>query len=85
MYPGQDSNLWPTDYYKIAGIKDANVHELRKTFGYLLIQQKFADIFMVPKLLGHSVIRVTESHYVELLKENVEKPVEGVTNVILLE
>ncbi len=73
------------DYYKIAGIKDANVHVLRKTFGSLLIQKKLADIFMVSKLLGHSSVRVTENHYVELLKENVEKPVEGLTNVILLE
>ena len=73
------------DYYRIAGIKDANVHVLRKTFGSLLIQKKLADIFMISKLLGHSSVRVTESHYVELLKENVEKPVEGLTDVILLE
>ncbi len=74
-----------TKYYKIAGIKNANVHVLRKTFGSLLIQKKLADIFMISKLLGHSSVRVTESHYVDLLKENVEKPVEGLTNVILLE
>jgi len=74
-----------TKYYKIAGIKNANVHVLRKTFGSLLIQKNLADIFMVSKLLGHSSVRVTESHYVDLLKENVEKPVEGLTNVILLE
>ena len=73
------------DYYRIAGIKDANVHVLRKTFGSLLIQKKLADIFLISKLLGHSSVRVTESHYVELLKENVEKPVEGLTDVILLE
>jgi len=58
---------------------------LRKTFGSLLIQKNLADIFMISKLLGHSSVRVTESHYVELLKENVEKPVEGLTDVILLE
>ncbi len=73
------------DYYKIAGIKNANVHVLRKTFGSLLIQKKLADIFIVSRLLGHSSVHVTETHYVELLKENVEKPVEGLTNVILLE
>ena len=73
------------DYYKIAEIKDANVHVLRKTFGSLLIQKKLADIFMISKLLGHSSVRVTESHYVDLLKENVEKPVEGLTDVILIE
>jgi len=72
------------DYYKIAGIKGANVHVLRKTFGSLLIQKKLADIFMVSRLLGHSSVHVTESHYVELLKENVEKPVEGLTNIILI-
>ncbi|MBT3683306.1 MAG: tyrosine-type recombinase/integrase, partial [Candidatus Marinimicrobia bacterium] len=68
-----------------AEIKDANVHVLRKTFGSLLIQKKLADIFMISKLLGHSSVRVTESHYVDLLKENVEKPVEGLTDVILIE
>ncbi|MBT5530542.1 MAG: site-specific integrase [Cytophagia bacterium] len=73
------------DYYNEAGIKDANVHVLRKTFGSLLIQKNLADIFVISKLLGHSSVRVTESHYVELLKENVEKPVEGLTDVILLE
>ena len=73
------------DYYKIAGIENANVHVLRKTFGSLLIQKNLADIFKVSKLLGHSSVRVTESHYVELLKENIDKPVEGLTDVIQIE
>ena len=72
-------------YYEIAGIKDANVHVLRKTFGSLLIQKKLADVYQVSKLLGHSSVKVTETHYVELLKENVEKPVEGLTEIIMIE
>ena len=74
-----------SDYYRTAEIEDANVHVLRKTFGSLLIQKKLADIFEVSKLLGHSSVRVTESHYVELLKEDIEKPVQGLTDVIKME
>ena len=77
-------NTWHPHYRK-AGIKDANVHVLRKTFGSILIQKKLADIFEVSRLLGHSSVRVTEKHYVDLLKENIEKPVQGLTDVIKLE
>lgn len=69
-------------YYKVAGIKEANVHVLRKTFGSLLIQKKLADIYEVSKLLGHSSVKVTETHYVDLLKENIEKPVQQLANII---
>ena len=70
------------DYYVEAGIKNANVHVLRKTFGSLLIQKKLADIYVVSKLLGHSSVRVTETHYVELLKENIDLPVEKLADII---
>ena len=70
------------DYYVEAGIKDANVHVLRKTFGSLLIQKKLADIYVVSKLLGHSSVRVTETHYVDLLKENIDLPVEKLADFI---
>ena len=69
-------------YYKIAGIPNANVHVLRKTFGSLLIQKKLADIYEVSKLLGHSSVKVTESHYVDLLKEDIEKPVQKLAGII---
>ena len=72
-------------YYKMAGIKNANVHVLRKTFGSLLIQKKLADIYEVSKLLGHSSVKVTETHYVDLLKDNVEKPVERLTEIIIIQ
>ena len=70
------------DYYKIAEIKDANVHVLRKTFGSLLIQKQLADIYVVSKLLGHSSVKVTETHYVDLLKENIDLPVEKLADII---
>ncbi|MBT7939581.1 MAG: tyrosine-type recombinase/integrase, partial [Candidatus Marinimicrobia bacterium] len=65
-----------------AGIKDANVHVLRKTFGSLLIQKQLADIYVVSKLLGHSSVKVTETHYVDLLKENIDLPVEKLADII---
>ena len=57
-------------YYVASGIKNANVHTLRKTFGSLMVQSGI-DIFTVSKLLGHSSVRVTEKHYVDLLEENL--------------
>ena len=62
-------------YAKLAGIKDVNVHALRKTFGSLLIQSGQADLYIVLKLLGHSSINTTESNYVDLLDENYHKSV----------
>ncbi len=70
-------------YYKRADILNANVHVLRKTFGSLLIQNKLADIYVVSKLLGHSTVKVTETHYVELLKENFEEPIEELSKIII--
>ncbi|HIB02439.1 MAG TPA: site-specific integrase [Candidatus Marinimicrobia bacterium] len=58
-------------YYKWAGIKDANIHTLRKTCGALLIQNG-VDIYRVSKWLGHSTVTVTERHYVDLLKRDYE-------------
>ena len=58
-------------YYRLAGIKNANVHTLRKTCGSLLIQEG-VDIYRVSKWLGHSTVEVTTSHYVDLLKSEFE-------------
>ena len=62
-------------FYIMAGIKKANVHTLRKTFGSLLIQSGRADLYTVSKLLGHSSIKTTERYYVDLLDENFHKSV----------
>jgi integrase len=61
-------------YYRAAGIKDANIHVLRKTFGSTLCQKKL-DIYTISKLLGHSSVRVTESHYAELLDKDLREGV----------
>ena len=62
-------------FAKLAGLKDVNVHALRKTFGSLLIQSGQADLYTVSKLLGHSSIKTTERYYVDLLDENYHKSV----------
>ncbi|MBT3633715.1 MAG: hypothetical protein HN528_05070, partial [Candidatus Marinimicrobia bacterium] len=51
-------------------------------FGSLLIQKQLADIYVVSKLLGHSSVKVTETHYVDLLKENIDLPVEKLADII---
>ncbi|NQT64154.1 MAG: site-specific integrase [Candidatus Marinimicrobia bacterium] len=53
------------------GIPDANLHTLRKTAGARLIQ-KGVDIYRVSKFLGHSSVKVTEKHYVDLLKADYQ-------------
>jgi len=52
-----------------AKIPDANLHTLRKTAGALLIQAG-VDIYRVSKFLGHSSVKVTEQHYVDLLQSD---------------
>jgi len=55
-------------YYKRAGVKNANLHTLRKTAGALLIRQG-VDIYRVSRFLGHSSVVVTERHYTDLLEK----------------
>ena len=69
-------------FYKLAGIKKANVHTLRKTFGSLLIQSGQADLYTVSKLLGHSSIKTTERYYVDLLDENYHKSVKILDTIL---
>ena len=69
------------DYYKEAGIESANLHTLRKTFGSLLIQEGFADIYKVSKLLGHSSVKVTEKHYIHLLDEDYQESINGLDGI----
>lgn len=59
-------------YYKKAGIENANIHTFRRTFGSTLAQKKL-DIFTISKLMGHSSVKVTERHYIELLNEDLRK------------
>ncbi len=61
-------------YMKKAKIEDVTLHDLRKTFGSLLIAQK-VDIFRVSKLLRHSSVTVTESHYIDILDRDLEETV----------
>lgn len=69
------------EYYNLAGIAGANLHSLRKTFGSLLMQYNKTDIYTVSKLLGHSSITVTEKYYVDLLDENLRRPVAELENL----
>ncbi len=69
-------------FAKLAGIKDVNVHALRKTFGSLLIQSGEADLYTVSKLLGHSSIKTTERYYVDLLDENYHKSVKILDTIL---
>jgi len=69
-------------YYKVAEIKGANLHSLRKTFGSLLLQNKKADLLTVSKLLGHASMTTTEKYYVDLLDENYRDSVEGLEEIL---
>ena len=69
------------EYYVKAGIVNANVHSLRKTFGSVLLQNNLADLYTVSKLLGHSSVKTTERYYVDLLDENYRKPVQQLSNI----
>jgi len=69
-------------YYKLANIEGANLHSLRKTFGSLLLQNGFSDLFTVSRLLGHSTVKTTEKYYVDLLQDNLRDSVNGLDNII---
>ena len=53
-------------------MKDARMHDLRRTFGYNLIKQS-RPIYEVSKLLGHSSVVTTEKHYTPLMATDVEE------------
>jgi len=69
-------------YYKLAEIKGANTHSLRKTFGSLLIQNNVADIYTVSRLLGHASVKTTEKYYVDLVDDNYKSALDGLNNII---
>ena len=70
------------EYYDTAGIENANVHSLRKTFGSLLIQNGKADLYTVSKLLGHTSLKTTEKYYVDLLDENYSSSVKELEDIL---
>jgi len=59
-------------YFKEAGIQNANIHSLRKTVGYLLIDSG-VDVYRVSKFLNHYSVTTTEKHYVDILKKDYRK------------
>lgn len=63
---------------KDAGIQDASIHTLRKTFASKLIQNG-ASLFEVSKLLGHSNIQTTMV-YAFLEQTDVAKKAAGILN-----
>jgi integrase len=67
-------------YVKKAKIENVTLHDLRKTFGSLLIS-KGVDIYRVSKLLGHSSVTVTESHYVDILDRDLEETVKKLDSI----
>jgi integrase len=57
---------------KRLGLKNARMHDLRRTFGYNLIKQG-RPIYEVSKLLGHSSVVTTEKHYAPLMATEIEE------------
>lgn len=68
-------------YYEKAKIKNANIHTLRRTFGSLLVQ-KGVSIFTVSKLLGHSSVTVTETHYAHLVDANLRDGIKVLESIL---
>jgi integrase/recombinase XerD len=58
--------------FRQAGFPEVNIHTLRKTAGANLIQAGM-DIYRVSKFLGHSSVKVTEQHYVDLLQSDYQE------------
>ena len=69
-------------YYRKAGIKGANLHSLRKTFGSILLQDRLADLYTVSRLLGHTTVTTTEKYYVDLLDDNYRASVGGLDKAL---
>jgi len=70
------------EYYKMANIRNANLHSLRKTFGSLLIQNGSTDLYTISKLLGHKSYKTTEEYYVDLLDENYHSSVAQLDKIL---
>ena len=69
------------NYVEDAELEDITLHDLRRTYGSLLVQNG-VDIFTVSKLLGHSSVQVTEKHYAALIKKNLTDGVKVLDDLI---
>ena len=58
-------------YARKAGVKDVQVHDLRRTFGYNCLVKEKMDISIVARLLGIS-LKVCMDHYTPLLTSDIE-------------
>jgi integrase len=56
-----------------AGLQDVEWHDLRRTCGCRLLQDKSFTLLQVSKWLGHSSVKVTEKHYAFLYVDDLEK------------
>jgi integrase len=56
-----------------ADLEDVEWHDLRRTCGCRLIQDKGFTLLQVSKWLGHSSVKVTEKHYAFLYVDDLEK------------
>jgi integrase len=56
-----------------AGLEDVEWHDLRRTCGCRLLQDKGFSLLQVSKWLGHSSVKVTEKHYAFLYVDDLEK------------
>jgi integrase len=66
---------------KAAGLDDVEWHDLRRTCGCRLLQDRGMSMEVVSKWLGHSSVRVTERHYAFLSIDDLEKAIQkGTTN-----
>jgi integrase len=61
---------------KHAGIEDLTIHDLRRTCGCRLLQDRRMSMEEVSKWLGHSSIRVTERVHAFLEVEHLHRAVE---------
>ena len=66
-------------YMKKAGIMDASLHNIRKTFGSTILMNNGGNLYVVSKLLGHSSIKTTEEYYVDILTEDLRDSVNTLT------
>jgi len=68
-----------------AGVKDFTIHDLRRTCGCRLLQDRRMSMEEVSKWLGHSSIKVTERVYAFLDVEHLHRAVERTSgNVVTL-
>lgn len=56
-----------------AGLEDVQWHDLRRTCGCRLLQDKGFSMLQVSKWLGHSSVKVTEKRYAFLFVDDLEK------------